>query len=113
MEQFLTYQREFSALPGLQEGKTVCYVLTCDQVLGHICYGVRVTDIDLHRVISDGVHPFTDDRERAERILQYLYENSVRASQCVSVISDLCSALEWTGWEDSCGTEPDPIAHCG
>ena len=112
MRKPLAYQREFSNIPGLQKNRTVRYALTvrCGEE-GNL-YGARVTEVDENRILGDESCFFTDQLERAEWMLTFLYENAIPTEHCISIISDL-SVDDWVQWEENHGTDPDPAAHCG
>lgn len=110
MVEFSSYRRDFSELPGLQEAKTLCYILESRQSKGPTRYGIHVTETCQSGVICEKTHFFTCYRIQAEHLLTYLYENAVPAAQCISVISDACAAIKW---EDKNDTSPSSIVNCG
>ena len=104
MEKMLTYQRDFSDLEGLQEAKTVYYVLTEETVRESKLYGAQVTEVGKHHTEHDAIRPFTDDKNRAELLLAYLYENAVPVAHCRAIINDVCTALDGIEAGDPCLT---------
>ena len=110
MEKILSYQRDFSALSGLQEAKTIYYVLTEESVRDSKLYGAQVTEVGLHHSDHETIRPFTDSKERAELLLTYLFENAVPAVHCRAVINDACTAFDGIGWDDHGTGSP---SHCG
>lgn len=110
MEKILSYQREFSELAGLQEAKTIYYVLTVETVRNSMLYGIQVTEMSAYATEHDTIRPFTDNRARAEAMLAYIFENAVPAIHCRAIINDACTAFDGIG-NDGYGT--GAIAHCG
>lgn len=101
------YQRSYTALPGLQKARQVVYALTVRRTPSGFCYGIRVTEPQSN---TDERCQFTYCRARAEDMLKYLYENAVPPAQCISVIADACTAMQWEGND---ATSPDPSFDCG
>lgn len=100
MKQVSSFEREFSALPGLQPAKTTNYALTEEGTPGARLYGIQVTEVGDRPGECDLICPFTDDRDRALLLLTYLFENAVPTSHCRSVINDACTAFDGIGWND-------------
>lgn len=110
MEMEILLRKEYSALPGLQESRSVQYILTRGTAGGKLYYGVRVTELGADWIEHGDYFPLTVCRPEAERVLTYLFENAVSAAHCQSVVSDLNEALDGS---ECNGEATHPALDCG
>lgn len=104
----ISFQKDFSMLPGLQAAHSLMYELLTFVSDEGTLYGIQVIEETGDAATAcDAIGPFTQSIVRAKQILEYLYENAVPAVHCVSVISDVCTALEEMNGEDVNGTKTD------
>lgn len=110
MNELVSYQRNFSELPGLQKAKKLDYVLEHRLKEGHILYGIHVTETSQNRIVDEKTLFFTCYQQLAEHLLKFLYENAVPTAQCPDIIIDACASLKL---EDKNGFDSNPAANCG
>lgn len=110
MEKTLVYQRVYSALPGLQQARSISYTLAEKRIGDDVGYRVRVSQTGPRDEREEegcllACHPI-----QAEQLLTYLYENAVPPAHCISVVADVCGT--WHREEEN-GVCPDSAARCG
>lgn len=93
MNENLTYQKDFSPLPGLQQQRSLRYSLICETSAAGECFGIQVEESSDDTEESIRVEPFTGSRITAERLLIFLCENAVPVSHCREIVAEAYSSV--------------------
>ena len=92
------FLRVFSELELLQKAHAFQYDLTMD-ANAHKRFGVQISRLDASRRVTHAraFRQLTESRERAVRLLCYLYENGVSPVCAEGVLQDLAAQKLWDG----------------
>ncbi len=93
----IVYEKHFSQLDRLQQGRCVRYFLVCREDGGEPRYGIRVEEMANDYMMSEDWFEITLSCGQVRDLLTFLYENSVSAGCCQAVIADLLETEDGNG----------------
>ena len=82
-------EKKFSLIEGLQEEKTILYELFLKQNGDEKKYGIKLTSKTPKSIIYEEIQDIDTDMDRAARILEFLFENSVSLYNFSDIVEDI------------------------
>ena len=84
----IVFEKQFSALEGLQEERLTRYIITTNPGAESILYGIELEESDRWGVRRAAMEPLSDSREQVALLITFLYERAVGLTSFRDVLSD-------------------------